>query len=217
MRKAAIAGISESISKHPLNIMSLLSQYRKIITNGHFFLNSLSYCALFSGLIVWITAGPFIIIDLFKLPTMYFAIFQGIIFGFFILGSLSLRLEIVMKYRATLIKLLHLIILVASSTAVALNYCFPHLLSGLIVPLCFYAFCGGILMPVLSRAAIDSCHSPMGAVIAVQATMLSTFGVIGSAAVGYFYHHTLLSVTCIIFVLTCLAFMRVCLLSFARD
>jgi len=194
--------------RHSLHLMTLLKQYKKVITNRGFFFNSLSYCVLFAGLIVWITAGPFIVIDLFKLNTVYFAVFQGIIFGCFILGSLSLKLNFIAKYRGNILNILLLFILFVSIMAVGLCYLFQNALAVLIIPLCFYAFVGGILMPILSRAAIDSCTLPMGAIMAVQATMLSIFGALGSAAVGYFYHHSMLPVALIIFALAALACLR---------
>ncbi|MAZ38818.1 MAG: hypothetical protein CMF49_01765 [Legionellales bacterium] len=194
--------------QHPLHLKRLLKQYKNVLLNHGFFFNSLSYCAIFAGLITWITAGPFLVVDVFKLNTLYFAILQGIIFGAFILGSLSLKFNFVTKYQVRIILPMLFLILITSLISVILSYFYPQMLSSLIIPLCIYAFAGGILMPILSRKAIDSCTAPMGVIIAVQATMLSTFGALSSAAVGYFYHHTLFPITLIIFILTFLAYLR---------
>ncbi len=192
--------------RHPLHISGVLKTYHTVITNKFFLLNSISYCSLFAGLIVWITAGPFIIVDLFKLPTVDFGLYQAIIFGCFILGSLSLKLAVVSRHQKKLRNGFLIVVFIATACAILLSWQEPKILLGFFLPLCIYAFGGGLLMPILSRNAVDACvDMPMGAIMAIQATLLSSFGVISSASVGFFYKHSMLPISVIIFIFATLA------------
>lgn len=192
--------------RHSLQIKKILANYKEIILNKRFTVNTVSYCCLFASLIAWITVGPFIIVDQFHLSKITFAICQMVIFGGFIIGSLSLKLALFSNHPYMIVRIgliLNILIILLSLT---LTILFPtNYIVALIIPLCCYAYISGALMPILSRKAIDASNSPHGATLAVQATLFCGFGALSSAVIGYFYHGTYLPLVLMILIFSCIA------------
>src|SRR5262249_31601541 len=73
--------------RHPIHLGRIFSQYFAVLLNGSFITHTLTFCTIFGGMIAWIAAGPFLVIETFHYSVLWFGIFQAMIFACFILGT----------------------------------------------------------------------------------------------------------------------------------
>jgi Bcr/CflA subfamily drug resistance transporter len=178
-----------------LNWHLIFKNYLSILRNPRFMLNTFIFCFNFLGIIVWIAAGPFLVIEKFKYSTFIFGIYQALVFG-----SLILSAQIV-KYLIHKVNIDHLInigigiSLTGSLIAFLLSIIYPHFLLGLILSLMVFTFGSSFSFSPSQRIAIDACPEPMGAKMAISSSLMSIFGVIGGLLVSATYTGTLLWVS----------------------
>ncbi|MBS0622298.1 MAG: MFS transporter [Verrucomicrobia bacterium] len=78
---------SSSEHRKPLNTKSLLKSYYRILSNGPFTMSALSFALAYGGIIGWITASPFILMENLNLSPAQFGYLQLPIFGGYIVGA----------------------------------------------------------------------------------------------------------------------------------
>jgi len=66
---------------------ALFLSYRLILTEREFLMNIIPLCLMLCGIILWIAAGSFLIINTFHYTPIMFGVFQIFIFGSFIIGT----------------------------------------------------------------------------------------------------------------------------------
>lgn len=181
-----------------LHLKILLLNYKSILSNADFSLHALAFGFLFSGFISWIAAGPFLVISEFKHSVFVYAICQIAIFGSFILAARLMKLLMKTTKPSLLIVIGLSIVLIAANTASVLTILFPQSLLSFIVVFMFYSLGAGLAFAPLQRLAVEACHEPMGAVMAIFSSNQSIFGVIGTILVGIFYHHNISSLALIL-------------------
>ena len=184
--------------QHPIHFSTLCKNYLAIFRNRTYLLNTLSFCLLFSGMISWIVAGPFLVINEFKYSVLMFGIFQACIFCCFILGTRIL--SILLNYFAVkkIITIGLSIMLLGALTSVPLAIFMPHFLIGLIISIAIFATGSGLIFSPLNRSAMEACEEPMGARVAIFSLLMGVFGVLGSVLVTIFYNKSILSEALII-------------------
>jgi Na+-driven multidrug efflux pump len=100
--------------------------------------------------------------------------------------------------------------LLASLLAIVLSFIFPDKLLGLI--LCLMIFCfGTALSDPLQRLCIEASPEPMGARMAVYATLISLFCSLASLLFSFTYTSSLLWFASLLFILASLASLVRCL------
>ncbi len=180
-------------TQHPLHFKPLLRNYKAISLNRGFITHTLGFCLLFGGLIAWISAGTFLVIDAFHYSVLMFTYFQCLIFGAFILGTRLVKFMLNRYDAQKLIKVGIFCSLLGGVMAALLSTLLPHTMLGLIIPLMFYGFGAGLSFSPLSRLAIESCDHAMGAKVALFSSSISITGVLASTLVMIFYNGSLSS------------------------
>ncbi len=175
-----------------LNWRLIARNYRSIFLNPRFTFNTLIFCFTFVGIIAWIAAGPFLVIDKFKLNTITFGIFQVMVFGSLIMGAQVVKYAIKTINANSLINLGLAISLVGSVLAFLSAFAFPHFLFGFVITLMIFTFGSSLVFGPSQRIAIESCIEPMGAKMAIFSSLMSLFGFIGGLLVSLTYTGTLL-------------------------
>ena len=183
--------------KNIFNMRLLLKNYSAILTNKTFITHTLILCFVFSELIVWLTAGPFLIIDTFHYSPFMFGVFQAIVFGGNMLAARFVKYGIERIGSNQLITVGVFITLAASVLACLVS----HFLIGFILAFTLYCIGSGLSYGPLNRTAIAACHQPMGLRMAVLSTLLSIAAVIASVSITAFYNGKIISLGIVILVL----------------
>lgn len=173
-----------NINRHEMRFKPLLAAYKNVITSKGYLCHSLIFCLLFSGMIAWITVGPFIVMTHYHHNVFVFGIVQTLVFGSFILGTRRVNRLLESGTTASLISQGLLIVGVGG---VLLNLFFLiDKLFILITPLMIFCFGSGLAFSSLHRIAIESTPEAMGLKMAVFSSMMGFFGVTGSIAVSLY-------------------------------
>jgi len=184
--------------RHQIKLLPILKNYYLIIKNPLFSLNTLIYSILNCGLFAWVAVGPFLIIEEFKENDFLFGIYQVLIFGLFIIGTMAIRYA--MKFFSTrIISFVGVVIAFISAVlAVVFAIIFPKSLLALIVCLMFFAGGSGFSFPSINRTAIESSTGPAGATVATFFTGSALFGALGTFLPNIIYDGSIFSLAVII-------------------
>lgn len=178
-------------NRRSLDIRRIFKNYTAILFNAEFMLNTLIFCLGFMGIIAWVAGGPFLVIRTFNLSTLYFGIFQFVIFVSMMLGARAvnpLMKKLGIQY---LIDCGLFIVILGGAFAFVVTWIFPHFIWGLIIALMLFVFGSGLAFSPSHRLAIEACNEPMGARMAIFSTMLCLAGVSGGLLVSMTYDETL--------------------------
>ena len=193
-----------SMQKNMSHCSNFIIHYRQILKNKAFMLNLTIISFNILAKVAWLVGGPFLIINQFKLNTLYFGLIQILVFGSQIVGALLVKRAIHRIDINYLINLGLIISLFAGILAVTLSVMFPNKLIGLII--CLMIFCFGTAMSSpLQRLCIEACPEPMGARMAIYATSISLFCSLASFVFSYTYTGNLLWFASLLFILASLA------------
>lgn len=185
----------------------LTSRYINIFLNKKFMSNAFPTACLYSGIIIWITASPFIVIDLFKIPEQYFGFVQIPVFLGYIIGAFVMRV-LLHRFNTTILGLIG-ITLSTISTIILLVITLKHPASiwQLILPMAGYTVGCGFANAPMTKAALSSTQEHMGSVTAFFYLKLAGIGAIGSFIVSIIYHNTVLPVSILLVVVALFAWL----------
>lgn len=190
------------VPQENIKFRNILTQYKNILTNKSFMLFMLTSRCLFAGMIAWIAAGPFLLIDRFHFQTISFGIAQAFIFGSFIIGTRFVkRLMNALSLKA-IIKLGVSIALFGGAYALGTSIIWPNNIWNMIIAMMFLAGGSGLAFPILNRLAIESSEEPMSSRVAISSSLMGLSGMIGSAIISSIYNSTLFSLGIILFILS---------------
>ncbi|MEN9916387.1 MAG: Multidrug transporter MdfA [Pseudomonadota bacterium] len=192
------------MQRHMFNCSNVLIYYRQILKNKAFMLNLSIISFNILAKVAWIIGGPFLIISQFKLNVLYFGLIQILIFGSQIFGAQLIKRIIPRVEINHLINQGLIISLFASLLAVALSILFPNKLIGLVISLMIFCF-GTALSSPLQRLCIEACPEPMGARLAIYATLISLFCSLASFLLSFTYTASLFWFASLLFILASLA------------
>lgn len=183
---------------YSLQLKTLFHNYRLIIKNSTFTRNTLVFCLNFCGMIVWIAAGPFLVISKFGYHILMFGVLHACIFGSFILGAHIVKSNMTQMNVDSWINYGLYIALFGGLLSVILAFLLPHFLIGLIISLMIYSVGSALAFAPLQRIAIEASDQPMGARMAIFSSAMSGAAAFASILVSIFYSNTLLSVASIL-------------------
>lgn len=196
--------------RHSLNWQLIFKNYHSILSNPRFMLNTFIFCFTFLGMIAWIAAGPFLVIEKFKYSTFIFGICQALVFGSLILGAQVVKYLI---HKINIDRLINLgigLTLTGSVIGFLLSIIYPHFLLGLVLSLMMFTFGSSLSFSPSHRIAIEACPEPMGARMAIFSSLMSVFGVIGGLLVSATYTGSLLWISTLLLIVSLAA----CLIRF---
>ena len=191
----------------PLHPGKIAKSYWAILSNWGFMQPTLALFFLFSAMIAWITAGPFLIMEKFNYSSVVYGILQAVVFGCFIIGSHSTKRLINHFSPDTIAKIGATIAVIGGIVSISLAFLAKDLLIDLIVPMMLVALGSGIGFPVFNRLAIERSNETMGVKIAIFASATGLSALAGSAIVSIFYDGTVLGFSWIIFISSLITFL----------
>jgi len=182
------------------SLKGIISQYMTIFKNGPFMNAALTTFLPLSGMIAWMIAGPFIVINTFHHSTFEFGAIQTLIFVCFIIGTKIVKYTKSEERFPLLINLGLGANLLGSAVMMITSHYLPHYLSSVVIPTMVVALGGGLSLAPMSRLTLDRSDAPMGSRMTIFSLARVGSGVLGSAALALIYNHTLISMALIAFV-----------------
>lgn len=180
----------------PIHLGNLFRHYGRILTNPRFVLLMAVLGFIFGGFIVWIAAGPLLVIESFHYTPLAFGLIQAVIFAAYIFGNRLIKLlleRVSIKY---LIWSGLLCTLCGGVLLLLFAIIFPHYLSPFLLAMSIYSFGSALCFAPLNRSIIESSHEPMGIRVALFTVCWTGFAVLGSLVAGHFYNGTVMSLSC---------------------
>ena len=187
-----------AVKQTPLNLKSILGSYKRIISNKRFMLYLISSRTIFSALIVWLSAGPFLLYETYKMDGLLFGLSQLFVFGAYIVGT---------RINSSLIESFKLHTILWLGWGFCLSGCAYSIIYLLLCGSKFYFILPGLMLvtlgsglslPIYSRLAIDQSTEAMGPKVAMTTFSMTLFGVIASMFVNLFFTNSLMSMILII-------------------
>lgn len=193
-------GVREALALNPRRI---ISSYRRLLTHREYLIYMIPLSAVFGGFFAFITAGPFILIDLFKVPTQHYGLAYAALISCYITGSLTANR---LAARLAADRLVQGAIGCALAGGLILLFSVfprePDLVS-VLVGMGIFCFALGLMLasgPIcLLDSADDDNQGPASALLG--AFQLGTASV-ATLAVGIFYDGTAVPMACIILFLS---------------
>ncbi len=182
----------ENVQK--INLITLFGQYGRVLANKHFMLNMFVLGLIMSGWIVWISAGPLLVIDTFHFSAVAFGVIQALVFAAYIIGNYCVRFLMEQMTVSGLIKCGLTLTLLGGLLVLMTAVEFPTRFYPFLVAMLVYSFGSALCFSPLNRTIIETSTESMGVRVALFAVFLTAFSVLGSAAAGEFFNGTLLSI-----------------------
>ena len=189
-------------SSFNLSAKRIIRQYGFGLTNWQFMKPTLTLALLFAAMNAWITAGPFLVMDLFHYSPVIYGLLQGAVFSSFILGTRLLSRIIEKTPLSTIKKMSITLAFLGGILSLILCLLVPNYLFAILFPMMIIALGAGIGFPVFNRLAIESSNEPMGIKMALFPSFLGMGGFLGSMMISSFYTGTTLGFSFIIFGIT---------------
>ncbi|MBX3708160.1 MAG: multidrug effflux MFS transporter [Gammaproteobacteria bacterium] len=180
--------------RQPIHLEIICKQYGRILINKQFMLRLLILGFIFTGFIVWITAGPLLVIRNFHYKPIIFGVIQAGIFSAYIIGNY------LVKYLLEWLDIKYLIgagvgvSLVGGLLALGSAILFPFLIYPFICSMVIYSFGSGICFAPLNRSIIEASDEPMGVRVALFTALWTGFAVVGSLIASFYFTGTIISI-----------------------
>lgn len=199
-----------SESNHYLNLEAtkvkrVFKNYGDLLKNKIFLKHLVPYSLLLGGLIVYLTAAPFVIIEKLNIPVNFFGVTQLPIFGAYILGSFYLS---TIKSEAAIRQLLTkgmMLVLLAGIMMVGMSYLIGNHLLSFIAPMVLYAvgfsFCGSPLVNEVMSSATEA----KGSAAAILGFGMALSCMLSSLLLGFIYNGTILVIGSLMGIIAMLA------------
>jgi len=170
--------------KKPVFI-NALKNYSKIFTNIFYIRYGCMYAMSIAGIIEWNIKSPSIIIGHYNNSAIFYGIYQGLVFGAFMLGSLFAKYLNYQDRRKSILFLGLLICSIGNILLLVLVRITDELIFFL-PALLLYAFGTSMPLGLLNRYAIESSEEAAGMKMAVLSTLISVFVIFFHISVANF-------------------------------
>lgn len=184
--------------RHPIHWATLFKQYGRIITNKHFMRFVFVLGFIFAGFIVWITAGPLLVIQTFHYSASQFGIIQAGIFIVYIVANRCVKYLLEWLGVRYLIRLGLVVALCGGLLMLVFAINSPKNLYLFLAAMSIYSFGTGLCFSALNRVIIETSAEPMGVRVAVSTVFFTGFGALGSAMASLFFNGSIASLAYLI-------------------
>lgn len=186
------------LNPHALNVKNIYKNYLLLIRTKGFLKHLLPYSLMLSGVVVYLTAAPFLIIRQLHVPAEYFGYTQLPVFISFIVGSLIFDRQNDDQMMRKVAKSGVNMVLIAGVLFLIGSFIFGTKISVLIVPMVIYALgfslCGSFLVnEVMTAGSISK-----GSAAAFLGFAMAASCVLASTILGLLYDGTILANAAII-------------------
>lgn len=184
--------------RHPIHLRKIFSQYWRILTNPTYILLLSILGLIFGGFIVWITAGPLLVISSFQYSAIAFGIMQAAVFLAYIIGNHWVKYLLEKITVSALIQLALILCVIGGILVFLTAVMFPTTLYPFLAAMMLYSFGSGLCFSPLNRTIIESSQEPMGVRVAFFSVFLTSFAVLGSGMASLFFNGTIKSLSLLV-------------------
>lgn len=181
----------------PIPVKNLLAEYLSLVKQPNLLLPLLGYGLLFAAIIIFLTTGPILFEDLFKLGPKAFGVSQIFIFGAYIIGS-SLNMKFAKIPSKSFLKISVGVLLISCALFYILAIISIASVYSLLIPLILLSFGFGLGASRLTNAILDQAGKSSGLCSALIGFSMTGFGCIGSLICSLVFNGELHSVTMLI-------------------
>jgi DHA1 family multidrug/chloramphenicol efflux transport protein-like MFS transporter len=181
--------------RQPIHYGTLFIQYARVLTNKKFMLLMMVLGFIFTGFIVWITAGPLLVIENFHYPPIVFGMFQAFVFAAYIAGNHLVKHILEFIKVSTLIRLGLFITLAGGILAFVSSVCFAKTIYPFLMSMTIYSFGSALCFSPLNRSIIEASDEPMSVRVSLFTVLWTGFAVLGSAIASLFFSGSILSIS----------------------
>ncbi len=178
----------------PIHLKNLFMQYVRLFTNRQFMLLILVQGFIFSGFIVWISAGALLVIENFHYRPMVFGVIQASIFAAYIFGNALVKYLLEWLSVHGLIWAGLLVSLFGGAVLFAFAVLFPDAFYPLIAGMAIYSLGSGLCFAAFNRAVIEASDEPMSVRVALYTVLWTAFAVLGSVVASLYFAGTVRSI-----------------------
>lgn len=189
-------------ASNQLRMGIIIQQYKHIVLNKRLMCTLLASRLLFTAMVTWITASPFLLINHYHLAPLYFSFVQLIIFSGFIVGGRFIKWLMKIKSNKYITQLGLITCLVSICAAILFGTLLDYPLWILVTTITIFSTGTSFVFPILERTAIEASTEPMGSRVAISSSLMGLGGVLGSLLVSLFYHGQPIQLVSIFLVLT---------------
>ncbi|NNM43591.1 MAG: multidrug effflux MFS transporter [Chlamydiae bacterium] len=184
-------------SPQSLKIKSLLSSYRKIISNASFMISAACFAFLYGGIIGWITSSPFILLETLQLTPTTFGYLQIPVFGGYIVGAQLVKFFLEKYGKEKVISLGLAVSLLSGIFLVIFSFILPSSPLSFVIPLACYCTGFGFAAAPLNRVTLTSTTQQKGMAMAVFYLTMTGIGT-GVSVILSIFHETAFSASVVI-------------------
>lgn len=196
---------NSNLNPKALKFKNITRNYWLLIRNKSFLQHLLPYCLILGGLIVYITSAPFIVIEKLGVPPEYFGYAQLPIFITFISGSLYLNYAADESKIKVLLSRGIIIIFIAGILLITSNFFLENNLYSFIIPMVIYALGFSLCASPLTSEVMASAGTAKGSGAAILGFGMAMSCMLSSFLLGLIYNGTIVSIACLIFLISTLA------------
>ncbi len=160
----------------PLDLKTILTAYRKILTNHSFILSAMSFALAYGGIIGWITASPFILMENLDLSPTQFGFLQFPVFGGYIVGAQFVKRLMEKIGKEKLITLGLTIAGVSGILLLVFAFVIPNDAFSFVFPMMLYALGFGFAAAPLNRITLTATNEQKGAAMAIFYLLMAISG-----------------------------------------
>ncbi len=190
------------LNPHALHVKNITKNYMLLARNKLFLKNLIPYCLLLGGIVVYLTAAPFIIIDKMGVAPQRFGYTQLPVFSAFILGALLLN---TVREEAQLRWLLArgiALSFVGGCLMLIASAFLPQHLAVFIVPMLIYALGFSLCSSPLVSEVMSVVTSTKGSAAAFLGFGMASSCTLLSLLLGVIYDGSILSIACLLFAIS---------------
>lgn len=203
-----------SLNPHAIHFKKMVKNYFYLLKTKGFLKHLSPYCLLLGGLVAYLTASPFIIIDKLKIAPQNFGYTQLPVFSLFILGGIYLSYKASEEQIKSLMKRGVQLVFISSVLLLVASFIFGNSLLAFILPMMLYALGFSLCASSLVSEVMSLGGNMKGYSSAFLGFGMAMHCVIASALLSLMYDDTLISVALLIFIIATLS---LCIYYFVPD
>lgn len=174
--------------RQAIHFAKLFQQYGRVLKNKQFMSLMFALGLIFTGFIVWISAGPILVLETFHHAPIVFGLIQAGVFAAYILGNRWVKYLLEWMSVQSLIRLGLFTTLSGGILLFLFAICFPQNLYMFLIALTLYSFGSALCFAPLNRSIIEASDEPMGVRVALFTVLWEGFAVLGSLIASIFFN-----------------------------
>ncbi len=170
---------------HPMKVKTILARYCRIFLNAPFMISAASFGLLYSGVIGWITASPFILMESLHVSPDLFGYLQIPVFCAYIVGARFVKYLLNVFHLETLILWGGAVSLCASIALALFAVIAPTSLYSFILPMACYTAGFGLASAPLNRVTLKATQEQKGSAMAIFYLTMMGSGTLVSLSLSF--------------------------------